>query len=143
MLISITNDRRKNMGAWGYKILDNDKALDVMYELEDMRSNPTTQKNVCNLIKHLLTTSEYSDEILLCIGLVDISINGINPAIIGNAHDYDEFFTYIQKKPMINLKSIALKRLEEVKKSDLLSGWVEECIEPRKELLELLENRLK
>ena len=58
------------MGAWGYEVLSNDRALDTMYDLID-------SKNLKEDIEKLL---EYGDreEMVLACEIVDISINGID-----------------------------------------------------------------
>ena len=91
------------MGAWGYRILENDEALDTMDELNKMLDNPLIKENICYRIEYLLNSSENLDDILLCIGLIDASINGTDVNILGSYDYYNNLFNYIKTKPMYNL----------------------------------------
>lgn len=120
------------MGAWGYEVLSNDRALDTMYDLID-------SKNLKEDIEKLL---EYGDreEMVLACEIVDISINGIDEKILGNLYEYEDFFESIQNKSMIDLKLKALEKIRYIQRYD--NGWIDRVKEQRANLLNEIENRL-
>ena len=124
------------MGAWDFKILSNDKALDAMPEIELLINSEE------DLLLHIETMfSDPSIEVkLLAVGLVDLSINGMEKDILGNMY-YEELYTKISKMNFSSLRGKALKTLEFVSDNDYT--WIgNDCIEGRKKLLELLKERL-
>lgn len=120
------------MGAWGYEVLSNDRALDTMYDLID-------SKNLKEDIEKLL---EYGDreEMVLACEIVDISINGIDKKILGNLYKYEDFFESIQNKSMIDLKLKALEKIRYIQRYD--NGWIDRVKEQQANLLNEIENRL-
>lgn len=120
------------MGAWGYEVLSNDRALDTMYDLID-------SKNLKEDIEKLL---EYGDreEMVLACEIVDISINGIDEKILGSLYKYEKFFESIQNNPMTDLRLKALEKIKYIQKYD--NGWIDRVKEQRANLLNEIENRL-
>ena len=73
------------MGSWGFKVLQNDAALDRMSHLDS--------DNVRDFVKEkLLDTDKWNEhEIVLALGLVDCSINGPDRRILGGLYGYQKF----------------------------------------------------
>lgn len=120
------------MGAWSFEVLSNDRALDVMSELED-------SKDIKADVEKLLDDGDTDEKVLAC-EIVDISINGINEEILGNLYEYEEFFKSIQSKPIAELRLKAFETIRYVQKHD--GGWIDEVKEQRADLLRSIENRL-
>ena len=98
------------MGAWSFEVLSNDRALDVMSELED-------SKDIKADVEKLLDDGDTDEKVLAC-EIVDISINGINEEILGNLYEYEEFFKSIQSKPIAELRLKAFETIRYVQKHD-------------------------
>lgn len=120
------------MGAWGYEVLSNDKALDTMYDLVD-------SKNLKEDIIKLLEDGD-RDEMVLACEVVDISINGTKEGILGSLYKYEKFFESIQNNPMTDLRLKALEKIKYIQKYD--NGWIDRVKEQRANLLNEIENRL-
>lgn len=122
------------MGAWGYQVLSNDCALDTISELSE---------DIVLLKRQLydiLHGNSYVEDMLLAVALVDASINGLEMEIFGNLYDYEDWFESVLKEPMIKLKDDALCAIRFIQNHD--HGWVESCMDDRKHLLKMIENRL-
>lgn len=138
---SFSNKRKGdyNMGAWGYEVLENDTALDLMYTLE--KYNPAaTNFPIC--IEGILNNSDYLDELLLAVEIVDISLNGVNKNILGSFYSYKNWFLQIETNPMPHLRALALSRLNyicEVESEESL--WLDSA--KREKVLKKIEKRLK
>lgn len=125
------------MGAWGYKVLHNDDALDLMGDLSD-------STNIKSDIYAILHGEHYNSEFLLAIEIVDISLNGIDRNILGSFYDYEEWFRKIEKNPMEDLRADAVHVLKCIQENEeKYGGWVESVKEERRQLLIKIENRLK
>ena len=120
------------MGAWGYEVLSNDRALDTMWNLAD-------SKNLKGDIIELLESGDTDEKVLAC-EIVDISINGVDKEILGSLYEYEEFFKSIQNNPMIDLRLKAFEMIRYIQKHD--GGWIDEVKEQRADLLRKIENRL-
>lgn len=125
------------MGAWSYEVLSNDSALDMMGELLDSKDIKTDIYNILH--------GEYdTDEFLLAVEIVDISLNGIDENILGGFFNYKGWFQNIEKNPMEDLREDAIhviKFIQETEKKYV--EWVDDVKEDRKQLLIKIENRLK
>ena len=100
------------MGAWGYEVLSNDRALDTMYDLID-------SKNLKEDIEKLLEYGDREEMVLACD---------------------EDFFESIQNKSMIDLKLKALEKIRYIQRYD--NGWIDRVKEQRANLLNEIENRL-
>ena len=119
------------MGAWGYEVLCNDRALDVMSSIEK-------SKNIKGSILRLFQNSDYIDEIVLGCELVDISINGIDEEILGSTYNYDEFFKSLTND--LELKDKAIEMIKFAQEND--DGWFPSVKKERTDLLKRIEKRL-
>ena len=125
------------MGAWSYEVLTNDYALDLMGDLEDSKDIKTDIYNVLH--------GEWwgTHEFLLAVEIVDISLNGIDEDILGSFYGYKDWFKKIEQTPMEDLKDDAIHVIKFIQKvEEEHGGWVEDCKEPRKQLLAKIEKRL-
>lgn len=135
------------MKAWGYKVLENETVYNKLlfaniYEdepfcVDDMGES----KKDINLYVANLLDEENADLLLLGIELVDVSINGVNPDILGDNYILDYYLKEIQKHPLEGFVEKALTKLETVRELDKLAGWFNP--DKRKELLDIIEQRLK
>ena len=125
------------MGAWSYKVLTNDSALDVLDELSHSQD---IEADVYNILH-----GEYNmDEFLLAVEIVDVSLNGIDEDILGGFYGYENWFGKIETIPMKNLIEDAIHVIKFIQKNEEKhNGWVEDVKENRKQLLIKIENRLK
>lgn len=121
------------MGAWDIGVLNNDAALDAMYDFEE-----TIDIKGCTK-KYL--ESDYIDEALLAVEIIDISLNGVDKEILGGFYGYEGFFKKVEKVSMPELKEDAIKTLHHIQKGD--TGWTSEVSRKRKSLLKKIEKRLK
>lgn len=125
------------MGAWNYKVLTNDLALDFMAVISKSDNDDIKQ-----FMKELLRKScYYIEELLLLVEIVDISLNGVDEDILGGFYGYEKWFEEIRKNPLTEFKNDAIRIIKHVQEID--SGWVDDCKEQRKELLIKIEKRLK
>ena len=123
------------MGAWGYTVLENDAALDAMGELEK-------SKNLKSSLMMLLC-SDYIEEKLLAVEVIDISLNGINESFLGSFYQYESWFRSVAEQPMPDLREKALNVLEEIiLKEDANNLWVASCRDARRQLLLDIKSRL-
>lgn len=120
------------MGAWGYEVLSNDRALDTMWDLAD-------SKNLKGNITELLESGDTDEKVLAC-EIVDISINGVDKEILGSLYEYEDFFKSIQNNPMMDLRLKAFEMIRYIQKHD--GGWIDEVKKQRADLLKKIENRL-
>lgn len=135
------------MKAWGYKVLENETVYnkllfanmykDGTFYADDMEEN---NKDI-NLYVANLLDEESADLLLLGIEIVDISINGVNPDILGDNYISDYYLKEVQKHPLEGFVEKALTKLEIIRESDKLAGWFNP--DKRKELLDIIEQRLK
>lgn len=121
------------MGAWGTTVLENDGALDAMITLGNLR-NPR------QAVEEYLT-SEYVEEQLLAVEIIDISIHGVDEGILGSFYEYQEWFEELTKNPMNDLQEEALRTLDDIKKKD--NNWFPAFVKERKKILDKIEKRLK
>lgn len=125
------------MGAWSYEVLSNDSALDMMGELSDSKDIKTDIYNILH--------GEYdTDEFLLAVEIVDISLNGIDENILGGFFNYKGWFQNIEKNPMEDLREDAIHVIKFIQETEeKYVEWVDDVKEDRKQLLIKIENRLK
>lgn len=121
------------MGAWSYEVLSNDRALDIMMDLEDSKDIKA------DLLKIFDGYSDI-DEKLLAVEIVDISLNGVDEDILGGVYEYEDWFKEIEKTPMNDLLLKAIRTIKYIKEHD--GGWVERVKEQRMKLLDTIEKRL-
>ena len=121
------------MGAWGTTVLENDGALDAMITLGNLR-NPR------QAIEEYLA-SEYVEEQLLAVEIIDISIHGVDESILGSFYGYQEWFEELTKNPMNDLQEEAIRTLDDIKKRD--NNWFPAFVKERKKILDKIEKRLK
>lgn len=122
------------MGAWGHKLLENDLALDLMFEL-------TSTKDVKDSVLNILNNSTFVDELILAVEIIDISLNGLDDSILGNLFEYKEWFEKLTEEPMTDLKDTAMETMQHIRKDD--RGWFPSAIRNRNDLLNRIEERLK
>lgn len=126
------------MGAWGYAVLEDDIALDMMDELKESFEPKTKVYNFLN------TEADYElQEILLAVAIVDASLHGLDETIFGGFYGHKPWLLNFVKTPMEDLKEDAMKAIQFVKEEDVNLGWREDTIENRKNLLIKIEKRLK
>lgn len=124
------------MGAWGYKVLENDIALDMMMDI-------TEQKDIKEYIKSIFKNKEYIEELLLATEIVDISLNGLNLGILGELYDYYNWFKEVEKYPLNDFKADAIEAIIFIKNNEhKYFTWVDRSVEPRKEVLNKIYERL-
>lgn len=81
--------------------------------------------------------------------MIDTSLNGIDYEILMNTtedtdlYGYKELFACIADNPMPEYLDWAIGAIDVVRKWDAEVGWVEDCIEDRKRILDKISNRLK
>ena len=121
------------MGAWGTTVLENDGALDAMITLGNLR-NPR------QAVEEYLA-SEYVEEQLLAVEIIDISLHGIDESILGRFYEFQEWFEELTKNPMNDLQEEAIRTLDDIKKRD--NNWFPAFVKERKKILEKIEKRLK
>lgn len=121
------------MGAWGTTVLENDGALDAMITLGNLR-NPR------QVVEEYLA-SEYVEEQLLAVEIIDISLYGVDESILGSFYEYQEWFEELTKKPMNDLQEEAIRTLDDIKKRD--NNWFPAFVKERKKILDKIEKRLK
>lgn len=128
------------MGAWGYKVLQNDMALDLMGTLSKLSPNNSESHGV---VETYLQGAKYTEELLLVAEIVDIALNGVDEKILGSTYGYDEWFNVIHKngrffKPMVDMAVKAVRSID-VKKE----GWFNPSdAANRTKLLKKIERRL-
>lgn len=121
------------MGAWGTTVLENDGALDAMITLGNLR-NPR------QVVEEYLA-SEYVEEQLLAVEIIDISLYGVDESILGSFYEYQEWFEELTKKPMNDLQEEAIRTLDDIKKRD--NNWFPAFVKEKKKILDKIEKRLK
>ena len=121
------------MGVWGTTVLENDGALDAMITLGNLR-NPR------QAVEEYLA-SEYVEEQLLAVEIIDISIHGVDESILGGFYEYQEWFEELTKNPMNDLQEEAIRTLDDIKKKD--NNWFPAFVKERKKILDKIEKRLK
>lgn len=125
------------MGAWSYKVITNDTALDA---IEYLCNSKCVEEDICNFLRK----GNDIDVMLLAVELVDISFNGIDEDILGEIHRNRNLFESIEKNPMIYLREYAIGTIKFIIDSEEKNNeWVEKVKEDRKNLLLKIENRLK
>lgn len=85
------------MGTWGYKVLENDAVLDVLYNISNKANGDRKNalyKYTENVLKTRFDSKEH--EIVLGMALVDAYVNGADKRILGGHGDtfygYKDFF---------------------------------------------------
>ena len=127
------------MGAWGYEVLYNDDALDVMDDLATHTNEDWIKNNI-----HTILHRDIIFELLLAVEIVDISLNGIDKEILGGFYGYEDWFKNIEKIPMENFRDDAIRAIEYIQKEEEQDNpWGEDTQKDRKQLLKKIENRLK
>ena len=121
------------MGAWGTNVLENDGALDAMITLGN-------QRNPRQAVEEYLA-SEYVEEQLLAVEIIDISLYGVDESVLGSFYEYQEWFEELTKKPMNDLQEEAIRTLDDIKKRD--NNWFPAFVKERKKILDKIEKRLK
>ena len=124
------------MGAWGPGVMENDTALDLMGALEDKRDKEM-------FIREIFKHAKYTSSKLWAIEMIDISLNGVDEAILGSCYEYEETFELLTTRPMQDL-------VEEALEAALVTYWIEESMEwgtkemteERKEILRKIAKRL-
>lgn len=125
------------MGAWSYEVLSNDSALDKMGDL-------CVSENIKTDIYNILHGEYDTDEFLLAVEIVDISLNGIDENILGGFFNYKGWFQNIEKNPMEDLREDAIHVIKFIQETEeKYVEWVDDVKEDRKQLLIKIENRLK
>jgi len=96
------------MGAWGYKVLQNDYACDQL-------SRYLTTDPLRNFVLSLFDDGDEFD-IMLGVAIVDASINGVDQELLGGWGDYqkegEEFFKNLSSEPLTDLVPDAIRELK-------------------------------
>ena len=79
------------MGAWGIEILNNDRAMDLIDSLTEMKSSSL------RVVIGILLNSVDEEEAMLGVAIVDAALNGVDKRIIGN-EEYYQWFGRLNKK---------------------------------------------
>lgn len=122
------------MGAWGYKVLDNDAALDRLYEFFDDDKYQPAKLDVflVNLLNSNLDSSW-----LLYAGIVDTSMHGIDESLLGHYWRCNTqnkiFFEWLTHHPMPTLVPFALSCIDKCI-SEGVEDWREDVQESRMNL---------
>lgn len=125
------------MGAWDYYVLSNDSALDMMGELSESKD---VKADIQAILNPKMETRISIHEALLAVEIVDISLNGADINILGNWFDYESWFQKVEKMDLSELKEDAIRVIKVIKECD--NGWVRDCVEDRRKLIETIETRL-
>jgi hypothetical protein len=125
------------MGAWGYKVLQNDYACDEL-------SRYLTTDPLRNFVLSLFDNGDQF-EILLGVAIVDASINGADPELLGGWGDYQEegkeFFNNLPTDPLTDLVPDAVRELKRCIKSGT-DDWSTDTAEERMDLYYTYLDRL-
>ena len=116
------------MGAWDVGVLENDIALDAMGAIAG---------EIQEVITETLLNSEYEEEVLLGVALVDASLNGSSKDIVGCFYEYKPYFDGL--KPMGTFRDKALKMIRTFD----TKSWNKEYREKRQAIYNTLEKRLE
>lgn len=122
------------MGAWSYKILCNDTALD---SIDNIKHDGFTAKSL-----DVLFHSEYIEDRLLAVALVDISKNGIDKNILGDyLQPYISLFKGISNTDLSNYHTQAINVLQDEIKAKS-STWNKPTQAPRNRMLAKIYKRM-
>ena len=130
------------MGAWGYKVLDNDAALDRLYEFfdEDKYYSAKIEVFLQNLLNSNLESSW-----LLYAAIVDTSIHGVDESLLGGYWDCSTknkiFFEWLTLHPMPTLVPYALECIDKCI-AEGVDDWREDVQEDRMNLYLTYKDKL-
>ena len=127
------------MGAWSHEVMCNDTVLDAMNAFKNFEKVENKEKMVKNIVSKSMF-SDYIDEQLLGIALVDISMNGINEDLLGNPCGYEYVFSEVEKMDLSSFKDSAVELLDFIIGNDYV--WFGDSVEKRKKMLKTLKQRL-
>lgn len=128
------------MGAWGIEILNNDRAMDLIDSLTEMKSSSL------RVVIGILLNSVDEEEAMLGVAIVDAALNGVDKRIIGN-EEYYQWFGRLNKKvrrDAYHYKATArntIKRVEE--NSNYFADWNDDCRQRRRIMVDQIYDRLK
>ena len=112
------------MGAWGYKIFEDDSAIDSFYEL--MESDPIEyiKDSFANVIDSDFIEYDDCQSALVSASLIDMILNGVD---YDGAEEYDSWIKENKNLNVENMKNIAVQSLKLVlsDKSELNELWQE------------------
>ena len=132
------------MGAWGHKVLSNDRALDYLALFRD--EDKYDPANIAAFLNDLYNNPDYGDEegLLLYAAIVDASINGPDTSILG-VYDYDTFskmfWEWLTLHPLTDFVDNAISAVDTL----IVYGvddWVESSQQKRMDLYYKLKERL-
>lgn len=113
------------MGAWGYKVLENDAVLDVLYNINKKNLNKEQIfRYVESQLKYRVECHE--KEIILAMALVDVSVNGIDQKILGGHSDsYYGYKDFLENDlpDLISLIDDAIHAGQDLLLFENKSGW--------------------
>ncbi len=136
----------ENMGAWGIGIFEDDAALDILDEINDMDEDIVEfmQQIFDYAMKNSYLDYDESVSIVVCSALIDYKINKTYYEIL--IEDYEELILLIEQTEIELLSNEAVEALRVVisEKSELSELWKEnddDYPKWRKNMLQLI-NRL-
>ena len=125
------------MGAWGYKVLQNDYACDEL-------SSYLTTDPLRMFVQHLIDSGD-EHLIMLGVAIVDASINGVDKDLLGGWGDYStegkEFFYSLKDTPLTDMVNSTVMNLKRCIR-DNADTWTDDVRENRMELYYTYLDRL-
>ena len=126
------------MGAWNYKVLTNDYACDFLHDI-------ISEDSVSRFVKRLFKQTDDEFALLLGVAIVDASLHGVDPDVLGGYGDYPKlgegFFRGLIDIPLDYLKPAAIKAIDRCIEMGV-DDWAEDCRGPRMKLYQTLKDRL-
>ena len=135
------------MGAWGTKVLENDYALDTMYELENM-----SPKEARNWAINQLHAKWDIYNVLLAVSIVDISFNKLDKNLFGGTSNYEKWLNalylkgakYSDEYSNEDIVKLAIDGINMIRERDKKYPWFyEEDRIARNKMFNEYEKRLK
>lgn len=136
------------MGAWGHKVLSNDRTLDYLALFRD--EDKYDPANIVAFLNDLCNNPDYgegeADEegLLLYAAIVDASINGPDTSILGS-YAYDTFskmfWEWLTLNPLTDYVDAAISAVDTLIAYGV-DDWVESSQQKRMDLYYKLKDRL-
>lgn len=130
------------MGAWGYKVLDNDDALDRLFAF--FNEDKYYPARLSAFLLDLLCSNSHYDW-LLYAAIVDTSIHGIDESLLGGYWDCNTknkiFFEWLTLHPLSTRVPYALDCIEKCI-AEGVDDWVKDVQEDRMNLYLTYKDKL-